>query len=120
MILLYELETAVRKWLERSSVQTLYIAPGSPWENGYAESFQSRLRDELLNVEEFTSVREAKSLTAQWRDDYNHRRPHSALGYQTPAAYAAQTVRSGSGAPPLRLTDEPQESECLTLIAGGP
>ena len=110
----------IRKWLGRSSVQTLYVAPGSPWENGYAESFHSRLRDELLNAEVFASVREAKALTAQWREDYNHRRPHSALGYQTPAAYAAQTVRSGSGATPLRLTEDPQESECLTLIAGGP
>jgi transposase InsO family protein len=80
---------AVRDWLAQAEVQTLYIEPGSPWENGVVESFHSRLRDELLNREEFETLAEAKQLTANWRNDYNHRRPHSALGYQTPAAFAA-------------------------------
>ena len=61
----------------------------APWQNGYAESFHGKLRDELLNAELFADLREAKALAAAWHNDYNHRRPHSALGYQTPAAYAA-------------------------------
>ena len=80
---------AVRTWLERTGSNTLYIAPGAPWENGYAESFHSRLRDELLNVEEFASVAEAKVFAERWRLEYNHRRPHSSLGYRTPAVFAA-------------------------------
>ena len=76
---------AVRSWLARLGVQTLYIEPGSPWENGYIESFNGKLRDELLNGEIFTSVQEAKVLTALWRRHYNHHRPHSALGYRPPA-----------------------------------
>jgi len=70
----------------------LYIAPGSPWENGHAESFHSRLRNELLNTEAFADVRKAKSLAATWRNEYNHRRPHSSLGYVPPAVYAARLV----------------------------
>ena len=66
----------------------------APWENGYAESFHSRLRAELLNVEEFTSLAEARILAREWQDNYNHRRPHSSLGYLTPIAYAA-TVQAG-------------------------
>ncbi len=80
---------AVRQWLKDSGVSTLYIAPGSPWENGYIESFNSRLSDELLKVESFSSLREAQVLVEQYRRQYNHQRPHSALGYQTPAAFAA-------------------------------
>lgn len=79
---------ALRRWLEWTAAKTLYIAPGAPWENGYAESFQSRLRDELLNVEEFASVAEARLLAERWQLAYNHHRPHSALGYQTPAEFA--------------------------------
>jgi putative transposase len=79
---------AIRSWLECSRVATLYIEPGSPWENGYAESFHARLRDELLGVEVFGTVREARELATGWRLEYNHRRPHSSLGYQTPAAFA--------------------------------
>jgi putative transposase len=93
---------AIREWLELANVQTLYIAPGSPWENGYAESFHGRLRDELLNAEEFADLREAKALAERWRNEYNHRRPHSSLGYVAPATYAA-TSSGGVGATPLRL-----------------
>ena len=76
---------AVRSWLARLGVQTLFIEPGSPWENGYIESFNGKLRDELLNGEVFASVPEAKVLTDAWKRHYNHRRPHSALGYRPPA-----------------------------------
>ena len=76
---------AVRKWLERLGVKTLFIEPGSPWENGYIESFNGKLRDELLNREIFTTLIEAKVLIADWRKEYNQVRPHSALGYRPPA-----------------------------------
>lgn len=89
---------AVKQWLTRSAVDTLYIEPGSPWENPYSESFNSRLRDELLNRELFDTLYEAKVLTEDFRLEYNHRRPHSALGYRTPAAYAASCA-AGVGAP---------------------
>ncbi len=76
---------AVRTWLTRLDVKTLYIAPGSPWENGYVESFNGKLRDEVLNREIFDTVGEAKVLVERWRNEYNHIRPHSALGYRPPA-----------------------------------
>jgi transposase InsO family protein len=76
---------AVRDWLARIGVQTLFIEPGSPWENGYNESFNSKLRDELLNGEIFYTLTEAKVLIEQWRRHYNTIRPHSSLGYKPPA-----------------------------------
>lgn len=76
---------AVHLWLGRIGVQTLYIEPGSPWENGYNESFNSKLRDELLNGEIFTTLREAQVLIERWRRHYNTVRPHSSLGYRPPA-----------------------------------
>ncbi len=76
---------AVRNWLERLGVQTLFIEPGSPWENGYNESFNGKLRDELLNGEIFTTLLEAKVLIENWRIEYNQIRPHSSLNYQPPA-----------------------------------
>ena len=78
----------VRTWLDRLKVKTLFIEPGSPWENGYNESFNGKLRDELLNREIFTSLREAKVLVEQWRTEYNRVRPHSSLGYRPPAPEA--------------------------------
>ena len=78
----------VRQWLARLGVQTLYIEPGSPWENGYNESFNGKLRDELLNGEIFYSLEEAKVLTEQWRREYNTIRPHSSLRYRPPAPEA--------------------------------
>ena len=100
---------AIRGYLERAEVQALYIEPGSPWENGYAESFQSRLRDELLNAEEFTSVWEAKALAGRWQLEYNHHRPHSALGYRTPAEFSAgcAACRVGPGDYSPRPLSEP-------------
>jgi len=79
---------AVRKWLEQLGVKTLFIEPASPWENGYIESFNGKLRDELLNREVFTTLTEASVWIKQWRMDYNHIRPHSSLGYRPPAPEA--------------------------------
>jgi transposase InsO family protein len=79
---------AVRKWLNRLGVKTLFIEPGSPWENGYIESFNGKMRDELLDREIFTTLEEAKVLINQWRKEYNHFRPHSSLGYHPPAPEA--------------------------------
>ena len=76
---------AVRNWLKRLGVQNLFIEPGSPWENGYNESFNGKLRDELLNGEIFTTLLEAKVLIENWRNQYNQFRPHSSLGYRPPA-----------------------------------
>ena len=75
----------VRNWLEHMEVKTLFIEPGSPWENGYIESFNGKLRDELLNREIFDTLWEAQVLIERWRKEYNQVRPHSALGYQPPA-----------------------------------
>ena len=76
---------AVREWLSRVGVKTLYIEPGSPWENGYVESFNGKLRDEFLNGELFDTLLEAKVLVERWRRHYNTVRPHSSLGYRPPA-----------------------------------
>jgi hypothetical protein len=81
--------TAVQKWLGQIGVKTLYIAPGSPWENGYNESFNGSLRDELLNGEIFYSLAEARVLIEAWRRHYNTVRPHSSLGYRPPAPETA-------------------------------
>jgi transposase InsO family protein len=80
---------AVREWLSKLGVETVFIEPGSPWENGYIESFNGKLRDELLNGEIFTTLKEAKVLTELWRRQYNQVRPHSSLGYTPPAPEAA-------------------------------
>ena len=76
---------AVRHWLQRVGVQTLFIAPGSPWENGDIERFNGKLRDELLDRELFETLWEVKVLVERWRQTYNRIRPHSALGYRPPA-----------------------------------
>ncbi len=77
--------TVVRRWLSHLNVRTLYIEPGSPWENGYIESFNGKFRDELLNGEIFYTLKEAKTLIEQWRVEYNTFRPHSSLNYRPPA-----------------------------------
>jgi len=82
----------IRDWLTELGVKTLFIEPGSPWENGYIESFNGKLRDELLNREIFTTLIEAKILIEQWRWEYNHVRPHSALRYRPPAPEAIMPV----------------------------
>jgi putative transposase len=86
----------IRTWLERLGVGTLFIEPGSPWENGYVESFNGKLRDECLNREVFTTLAEAKVLIEQWRKEYNQIRPHSARGYQPPAPEAILPLQLGS------------------------
>lgn len=86
----------VRQWLSKVGVKTLYIEPGSPWENGYIESFNGKLRDELLNPEIFETLLEARVLVERWRVDYNTHRPHSSLGYKPPAPEAVM-MEAGSG-----------------------
>ena len=80
---------ALRDWCRFSAAQTVFIEPGCPWQNPFVESFHARVRDELLNGEQFASIAEARVLIDDWREDYNTRRPHSALGMRTPAAFAA-------------------------------
>ncbi len=80
------------RWLNRLDIKPLYIEPGSPWENGYMESFNGKLRDELLNREIFTNLTEAKVLIEEWRREYNSFRPHSSLGYRPPAPEAVLTA----------------------------
>jgi putative transposase len=82
----------LRKWLAKVGTGTLYIEPGSPWENGYCESFSGKLRDECLNGEIFYSLKEAQIVIEQWRIEYNTKRPHSALGYRPPAPAACSPV----------------------------
>lgn len=81
---------AVREHLKTLKVETQYIEPGAPWQNAYIESFNGKLRDELLERELFATLLEARVLAENWRREYNERRPHSALGYETPAAFAAR------------------------------
>lgn len=83
---------AVRDWIAAVGAKTAYIEPGSPWENGYCESFNGRFRDELLNGEIFYSLREAQIIIEEWRKHYNTKRPHSALGYRPPAPEAVITM----------------------------
>ena len=91
----------IQRWLHQASVGTLYIQKASPWENGYVESFNGKLRDELLNRELFLSLPEARYVLDEWRLEYNHRRPHSGLNWETPAAVAARLAGPPVGATPL-------------------
>ena len=91
---------AVREWLGKLGVGTLYIEPGSPWENGYAESFFSRLRDELLNCEEFANLAEARWFARRRQEEYNEERPHSSLNYQTPSEFASGCAAASAPATP--------------------
>jgi putative transposase len=111
---------ALRRWLGQVGIDAMYIEPGSPWENGYAESFHGRLRDEFLAMEIFDGVRDARALTASWKDQYNTQRPHSSLGYQTPARFAAACAASlvtPVPEPSYRLVQEiqPGQKECRNL-----
>jgi putative transposase len=102
---------AVKRWLEVSGVKTLYIEPGSPWENAYSETFISRFSDELLKREVFTSLLEAKVLVEEYRNHYNRHRPHSALNYRTPVEFAASC---GSASVEEGLK---KESESVTVLS---
>ena len=90
--------TAVRDWIRDVGAKTAFIEPGSPWENGYCESFNSKLRDELLDGEIFYSLREAQIVIESWRGHYNTKRPHSSLGYRPPAPEVVLWPASPPGA----------------------
>jgi putative transposase len=105
---------AIQRWTQQLEIETLYIEPGSPWENGYAESFHSRLRDEFLATEVFESLAAARKLTAAWRDDYNHYRPHSSLGYIAPTEFAARCTASA----PMLASATPQPTSPLQQCSG--
>lgn len=93
--------TALRRWLGRVGAKTLYIEPGSPWENGHVESFNGKLRDELLDGELFYTLREAQVVIEAWRREYNHFRPHSSLGYRPPAPEAVLPAGAGNSITPI-------------------
>ena len=94
---------AIGEHAKRTGLEMLYIEPGSPWENGFAESFFSRLRDELLNCEEFANLAEARWFARRHKEEHNEERPHSSLNYQTPSAFAADcAAASAPAAPPLQ------------------
>lgn len=99
----------LKRWLEISGVKTLYIEPGSPWENAYSEAFNSRLGDELLKREVFSGLLEAKVLVEEYKNHYNRERPHSALGYLPPAEFAASCE--------LAKADEELRKELESVIA---
>jgi putative transposase len=99
---------AVKRWLAASGVGTLYVEPGAPWENAYSETFISRLRDELLDREEFANLKEAKVLAEDYRDHYNHHRPHGALGYLTPVEFAAIEALADQGSGPSEQLESVQ------------
>jgi putative transposase len=87
---------AVQQWLRENQIKTIYIDPGSPWQNGFVESFHGRFRDECLNREQLWTLTEARVVIEDYRHKYNQRRPHSRLGYQSPARFAAQLTPSPS------------------------
>lgn len=111
----------VRDWLARLGAKTLYIEPGSPWENGYCESFNGKLRDECLNGEIFYSLKEAQIVIGQWRRHYNQIRPHAALGYRPPAP-PSPLRHSHSPRPcrslPIRLAQKNRAGQSKSAIIG--
>ena len=106
--------TKVREWLARVGVKTLFIEPGSPWENGYIESFNGKLRDELLAREQFDTLLEAKVLIERWRRHFNAVRPHSSLGYRAPAPEAIQPASLASATPQQAKQAGVETSSTLT------
>ncbi len=104
----------LRKWLRDSGAKTAYIEPGSPWENGYCESFNSKMRGEFLNGEIFYSIKELRVLAERWREHYNTVRPHSSLGYRPPAPEAWLTENARRlGEPFASLTPPPLAISCI-------
>ena len=106
----------IQRWLGQASVRTLYIKKASSWENGYVESFNGKLRDELLDRELFLGLDEARYVLDQWRNEYNHRRPHSGIGWQTPAAYAASMNDADEVFLSATLADSPVGVAILILM----
>lgn len=97
------------RWLKEQGCSTIFIKPGSPWENAYVESFNSRLRAECLNRELFTNLKEARKIVENWRREYNEFRPHSSLGYETPAEFSLHCPSSGR--PPVSLRKGSEASQ---------
>ena len=95
----------IQRWMASSGIGTIYIEPGSPWENPYIESFNGKFRDECLNREVFTSILEAQVIVEDWRREYNEKRPHSSLGYVTPAEFARLSLPPVAPLPPAERVD---------------
>ena len=112
---------AVKGWITDVGAETAYIEPGSPWENGYVESFNGKLRDELLNMEVFYTLLEAKVLIERWRVHFNTVRPHSSLGYRPPAPEVLLSANADAARPSLgRLGHRRRQLQCCTNILPGP
>jgi len=113
---------AVQEWITAVGVKTAYITPGSPWENGFIESFNARLRDELLDGELFYSLNEAKIVIESWRRHYNAVRPHGSLGYKPPAPEvfvpALGPTRAASQSPPVTPPAWPRGPQCTNIRSG--
>ena len=107
---------AIREWLADVGAKTLYIEPGSPWENGYIESFNGKLRDELLDGEVFYTMTEVKVLTAQYRQIYNQVRPHSSIGYRPPAPETILPARIISGAGGTNITTGTSNGAAIIVL----
>ena len=110
----------IRKHAERAGLEMLYIEPGAPWENGFAESFFSRLRDELLNCEEFENLAEARWFARRRKEEHNEERPHSSLNYQTPSAFAAGCAAASAPAAPTLQPRHTRGSETFPLTSTQP
>lgn len=111
---------AVLQWCGEAKVEWHYIAPGRPMQNGYVESFNGRMRDELLNETLFLTLGQARDIVAEWVEDYNIERPHSSLGYATPAAFAAELEQQWASLnPPVASTALMRDNNCRSLVAAG-
>src|SRR3979411_188065 len=112
--------SAAAEWCRFSRAGAAYIEPGSPWQNPYVESFGSRIRDELLAVELFSCLAEAQVLIEDWRQDYNHHRPHSALRMMTPATFAASLRQPSRPPTPTAAGEEVKQRWLLDLTGNDP
>ena len=111
---------AVLAWSGDVGVEWHYIVPGRPTQNGFVESFNGRMRDELLNETLFFTIGQARSILVRWVDDYNNERPHSSLGYATPAAFAAGFEQQRAGlTPPVASTALMRDNTGRSLVAAG-
>ena len=111
---------AIKDWLEDLNVKTIYISPGSPWEQSHIESFHDKFRDECLNRELFESLAVAKVIVDQWRKEYNQQRPHSSLGYQTPDEFATicnRRFQSGYALLPSPIAEKERITNTTNTLA---